>query len=325
MKRLALITLLISFVFASCSWLEDSDVLPASGGKTGELIVLIETDLWKSDLQDSLIKYLGYSLPGLPTEEAAFRLISIPKSAFGRMLKTHRNVLAVQIGNDQGLKKSSEIFSDIQLFLKLEASSINGLRTQISSKGNQIAAMFMREEIIREQTRYKMIALEGFENKLKTEQGVKLSIPKDYYEAGTASENVYHLKKEMPKATLGILISVTPYVSENQFNLDGLVADRNQVAKPNLPGQRSGAYMSTETLAPIEIERISEFDTHAIRARGLWKMKNDFMGGPFIQYRVLSRDGSKIITLDGYVFGPGFRKRNLILELEAIFNSLELI
>ena len=55
----------------------------------------------------------------------------------------------------------------------------------------------------------------------------------------------------------------------------------------------------------------------------MWKVVNDFMGGPFISYTFVDPEHERVITLDGYVYNPNGLKRNFVRQLEAIFNTLK--
>ena len=59
--------------------------------------------------------------------------------------------------------------------------------------------------------------------------------------------------------------------------------------------------------------------------RGLWNVKGDFMGGPFVSYAILDTNHNKILYLEGFVYAPKYNKRNYIKRLEAILLSLKFI
>jgi hypothetical protein len=63
----------------------------------------------------------------------------------------------------------------------------------------------------------------------------------------------------------------------------------------------------------------------ATEVRGLWEVKKDFMGGPFISYTFVDTKNNRVITLDGYVFAPGERKHDLLKQVQAILLSFEFI
>ena len=57
--------------------------------------------------------------------------------------------------------------------------------------------------------------------------------------------------------------------------------------------------------------------------RGLWKVQNDFMGGPFVSLTVLDPSKKRVVTVEGNVYAPKNNKRNYIRQLEAMIYSLE--
>ena len=62
---------------------------------------------------------------------------------------------------------------------------------------------------------------------------------------------------------------------------------------------------------------------YAVAYRGLWKMENDFMGGPFVHYTLLDKDQMRIINLDAFVYAPKFNKREYLRELDAIIKGVQ--
>lgn len=55
--------------------------------------------------------------------------------------------------------------------------------------------------------------------------------------------------------------------------------------------------------------------------KGCWTMTNDKMGGPFISYSWLSNNNSKVITVQGYIYAPNFKKSKFLRTMEAIIVS----
>jgi hypothetical protein len=76
------------------------------------------------------------------------------------------------------------------------------------------------------------------------------------------------------------------------------------------------------------IEQISNFLEHngnyASEIRGLWRVVNDFMGGPYISLAVLDAAKQRVIVAYGYVYAPSKDKRNLLRQVEAMVYSLKL-
>jgi hypothetical protein len=59
--------------------------------------------------------------------------------------------------------------------------------------------------------------------------------------------------------------------------------------------------------------------------RGLWKLENAFMGGPFINISLLDENRNRVVTVDAFVYAPGLDKRNYVREVEAILNTFKII
>jgi hypothetical protein len=62
---------------------------------------------------------------------------------------------------------------------------------------------------------------------------------------------------------------------------------------------------------------------YALMTKGLWRVKDGFKGGPYVNLMTYDKVKNKIIMADGYVYAPEFRKKNYIHQLEAIVRSLK--
>ena len=70
----------------------------------------------------------------------------------------------------------------------------------------------------------------------------------------------------------------------------------------------------------------SEFKGNfALEVRGLWKMENDFMGGPFYSLTVVDESRGRLLTMEGYAYAPYFDKRPYIRELEGVIKQSTLL
>ena len=61
-----------------------------------------------------------------------------------------------------------------------------------------------------------------------------------------------------------------------------------------------------------------------MEARGLWRMKGDFMGGPYVSHTRLDENNQRIITAEIFVYSPDKMKRNLVRQMEASLYTLKL-
>ncbi len=57
--------------------------------------------------------------------------------------------------------------------------------------------------------------------------------------------------------------------------------------------------------------------------RGLWRVMNDFMGGPYVSLAELDVKNQRVVVAFGYVYAPSKNKRNLINQVEAMIYSFK--
>ena len=93
--------------------------------------------------------------------------------------------------------------------------------------------------------------------------------------------------------------------------------------KANIPGAREGMYMATDSLM-TDVRPLNVQGEYALEARGLWRMKGDFMGGPYVSHTRLDEKNQRIITAEIFVYSPDKMKRNLVRQMEASLYTLKL-
>ena len=83
--------------------------------------------------------------------------------------------------------------------------------------------------------------------------------------------------------------------------------------------------MSIESEAPVYFREYTKDNRYYAELRGLWKLENGFMGGPFISITTLDESRNRVVTAEGFVFAPGKAKRNYLRELEAILQTFKVV
>jgi hypothetical protein len=82
-------------------------------------------------------------------------------------------------------------------------------------------------------------------------------------------------------------------------------------------------YMATDSVT-VEVQPIDVQGQYAFEVRGLWRMKGDFMGGPFVSHSRVDTINNRVITAEIFVYSPDKMKRNLVRTLEASLYTLKL-
>ena len=62
----------------------------------------------------------------------------------------------------------------------------------------------------------------------------------------------------------------------------------------------------------------------AYETKGTWEVKDDWMGGPFVNYAVRDEKNNRYLILEGFTYAPAVSKRDLQFELESILNSAKI-
>jgi hypothetical protein len=119
-----------------------------------------------------------------------------------------------------------------------------------------------------------------------------------------------------------ICIYSLPYVSEKMLTQRPYIALRDTVMKHNIPGEKPGMWMQTNPEF-VWTKNITVNGQYAMEARGLWEMRNDAMGGPFVSHSRIDTKNNKVIVVEGFVYAPEKMKRSMIRRLEAALYTLE--
>ena len=132
------------------------------------------------------------------------------------------------------------------------------------------------------------------------------------------------LQKPLKNGTSNLIIKDlnNPVSDFEKINLNDVVSLRDSIGEEFIPGRVQNSYMITEKeyLPYISYQSVNGFE--AIETRGTWEVKGDFMGGPFINYIIKDTLNKSLLYVEGFVFSPSQRKRDKMIELEAVIKSL---
>ena len=120
-----------------------------------------------------------------------------------------------------------------------------------------------------------------------------------------------------------VIVSERP-MTEGMVSVDDIIAHRDSIGKNYFEGTHEGSYMETELMIPPSIETTEISGMFVLETRGLWRMEGDFMGGPFLSYTIYDEKNDRILTVESLLYGPTAKKRNVVLEMEAMMRSIKL-
>ena len=122
---------------------------------------------------------------------------------------------------------------------------------------------------------------------------------------------------------MSIVLYSYPYTDKNTFTLEYFLNKRDSVMKVNIPGAFEGSYMSTQRDF-VYVEDATVQGKYAQVARGLWRVKGDRMGGPFVSHSRVDEVNGRVIVAEAFIYAPESLKRDLMRRMEAALYTLQL-
>ncbi len=317
MKSLSII--LLSFFFIVSCKNSNTNYKPLSSGRLHSVSVVLDKQDWESETGKKIRDLYADEYLGLPQIEERFSLSQIDYSTFSGFARTGRNIIYINKRKQKGSSITINKYARPQVFLEISGKNQNEILEQIKSSKETGVSYFSKGEIIENQRRILQSVL--IDSQIKDQFNVELTMP-SAYSLFKKEENFLWYQKPTKYGTSNIIISELTFLDE--IFLNEVVEIRDSISKLYVPGRLENSYMVTEqAYEPIFTQtKINQFDSS--ETRGTWEVSGDFMGGPFINYIIKDTINKRSIYLEGFVFSPSERKRDNIIELEAIIKSLEI-
>lgn len=320
-KSFVLIPLISFILLSSCK--HSDQLLPASAGKTGQLIIVIEGNYWNGSIGDSLRSTFQEEILGLPQVEPCFDISQVYPSYFNNMINIQRNILIAEIKNGPSkVEIKKNVWSSPQIVVWLTAPNENEWHKLFSNNKEKIKNLFLMSDRQRLMEAYSQSEDPTITATIKDKFGFNITFPKGYRIIKDIN-NFMWIRYENMDLNQSVLIYNTDYRDTSQFSTKNIIAFRDSICKLNVPGPLPGTYMMTEKLfIPIRTE-LNFKDEYAVEHRGLWKVYNDYMGGPFVNISFVNKKDNKFISVDAFIYAPKLEKRLYLRQLEAILYSIK--
>ena len=301
-----------------------------STGPTAEILVVVQNeDQWTGLIGNSLREFFLDDQYGLPQPESRYDLKHINVSVLSELYRKHKSIIEVAI--DPNLEKAvaetaENPMATPQRYIKISAPNDTSWVALFDKQKTVYMQWFDKVERERTLNAMSSSADDAVANAIAKRMGFTMMVPKGFYVAVNNSEFMW-IRKELERSSACIVIYQTPYQDTMQFEPENLIAMRDIMVKKYIPGPSEGSYMATEyeSLPPM-VTKASDFPAgYTMEMRGMWKVENDFMGGPFVSYTFVDNRTNMLVTVEGYYYEPNQRKRNKMLQLESILYSLRFV
>ena len=306
-------------ILVSCDK-EVKNFKPQSSGRINSISVIIDKPSWDGKIGDAIREKYASEFIGLPQVEEAFTLNYIPYEAFTGFGRTARNIIYINKKKKDKPRMIRDRYARPQLFLEVSGLDNESIIQGISSSFEFSSSQFQNGEITENKNRIL--------NSLLKDTGldslnISLKIPSAYSVFKNEPETVW-LQKPLKNGTSNLIIKdlKSSVFDFEKINLNDVVSLRDSIGKEFIPGRVENSYMVTEKeyLPYISYQTVNGFEV--IETRGTWEVKGDFMGGPFINYIIKDTLNNSLLYVEGFVFSPSQRKRDKMIELEAVIKSM---
>ncbi len=293
--KFPLVSLLIVMLLAGCNG-GKSNRLPSSTGQPYEVVLEGDTDNIVSEI-------LAEEVSGLPQQEPLCDIISVKQGKAKGSFSMIRTRVVVDIDyrhNGFSARATKDVNASPQLVIRIKAKSAEQLRDMLYDKDGLPNKNAEKLRTLIDQSELQHLASIIKQNPEKQREvkqmfGLDMKIPLSLDASKKATDFLW-LSNNAGSGMQNLL-----FFRVKSETHAGLQTQIDSILRKNMPGETDSMYMT--------IPRIAD--------RGLWQVKGDAMGGPY----VMKTKGDIVVI--AFVYAPEKKKRNLMKQLEAVLTTIK--
>lgn len=314
---------IVFLLLSSCEKSKDTITLVESSGRINHLLVVMNNQDWEGRLGDSLRNILAEPVLGLPQEEAQFSVNQVDPGAFSSLFKRTRNVLYIDLADKDAFYQSLNSYAAPQTILTILGADMDSLLKSLEEHKAEIIQVFKKQDLALYQK--KITANHWSSKKINTMKnlGFTMDIPQSYNEVDDSGDFLWY-RYNFTKGMLNLIAYEFPVKDASEFTPQRIIKVRDSIGRIHIPGQFENTHMKTEPLYNPAARKIELDGRPAYEIRGLWIIKNDYMGGPFINYAIFDEPNNRVLVVEGFSYSPAVKKRDFVFEMEAILRTVNL-
>nr|WP_295402180.1 DUF4837 family protein [uncultured Prevotella sp.] len=301
---------LIFLLLTSCGLTGKNRKKPASTGRPYEIVLEGDTD-------SIVTRILTEDVPALPQPEPLCKLIQVKKGKTkGSYLLVRTRIIVNITDKDFAVKLNHDENAAPQNIIRINARSVQQLRERLNGEKlrqlvDEAELKHLAEMISNNPSKQN----KEMQEEVKKTFGLDMKIPvsmnaskkaKDFIwisnNASTGMQNLLVMRVKSEERRMK---------NSNAFHVNEK-AQIDSILRTNMPGETDSMYM----VIPVLSER------------GLWEMKGDAMGGPYVMHRIhrqtsqTAKPGYSLYII-GFVYAPEMKKKILIKQLEAAISTIK--
>ena len=270
--------------------------LPKSTGQPYEVVLEGDTD-------SIVTKILTEEVPALPQPEPLCRLIQVKKGKIHGSYLLVRTRIVVNIpAAEFSVRLSRNENASPQTVIRISARSPQQLREKLNpEKLRQLVDETELEHLASIISTNPSKQNREMQQLVKKNFGISMIIPAEMQASKKAGNFIWISNN----ASSGMKNLILMKVKREEQR-----AEKHQIdsmLRTNMPGETDSMYMVIPVLAK----------------RGLWEIKGDAMGGPYVMQRIRRGKTEDEIIIIGFVYAPEMKKKILIKQLEAAISTIK--
>ncbi len=339
--------------FAACE--DPKPRKPNAVGDPGEIVVVADSMTWEGPVGEAIRATLGASVAPPLGGLADFRLTrqDLTNEAF-RFLRSNKNIIfaaglddtsavarflearldssgaaMIREGRGTSVIPRNDIWAQGQVVVMAAAANDIALAEAIRARADTLRQAFTAQAL-----RYTEIDMfdrarqRGMEDSLLLRHGFAVNIQHDYFLSQDTTLSV--------DGRAGHFVRLRRVLSDTWRDFfvyyedlptgeidDAHVEQVTDVALETfILGQYDSSFVAVDRLRPIRADTVLIGDRAATQTRGLWRMRGDLMGGPFVRYTFYDAGQQRLYIYFGMIYAPQHRfrgmKREFLRQIEVI-------
>ncbi len=318
MNRIVLYSILSLFLLSSC--FEGKIGLPSVTGQAGEVILVSETSVVRSDAGKAVLEVLRAPYPGFLNDEPLFDVQHLTKESFKKpMFRPARNIVEVDVSDRYSAAKiifRKDVWAHPQAYARVQGPDMASVVKLVKEEGQKLVWFFQEADRQRFVDYYDKHSNFDFRANLKQKFGIDMVIPA-FMKAKKDVDGFLWFTNNDLKARQDICFYSFPYTGPDMVSLEHITHLCDSVSKRYVAGHLEGSYKVSSKLVPISYHHVSFRDKFCAEMRGSWIMEGDMMGGPFLRWARVDEERQQLVVAEVFIYAPGMALRNLMMMLES--------
>ncbi len=279
---------------------------------------------------ESWFRYRRYDLGDLLDHKRERNILIIaPIDADNRMGEYMRAALDSSVSElvragEQHVFVKKDLWYRGQTVVHLTGRSLDELRNFMATNADQLEYYFKQAWDEREIERmWSLPREEDIEQRLMDEHEFSLAVIRGWFVAKDSAEiNTVLLRRQAPAETERWLMvhweeTGNTALLTNEHALD----TRNRLTEILYRTYDDSSWVVVDTVNHLQFDEVNFQDRYAIRMKGLWRMHDYTMGGPFVSYLFYDEAQGRIYFLEGSVFAPKYEKKKLLQDVDVMIKT----